>query len=84
MNLEKSIGTKADLRFCRLAVRPRGRSRATDTGPLAEPSGQNMGNIVTTGLSGLAVHVSDRFANSHRKAGSPRPTTYETHATVAS
>ena len=33
--------------------------------------------------AGPAVHVSDRFVNSHRKAGSPRPTTYETH-TVAS
>ena len=30
-----------------------------------------------------AVHVPDRFANSHRKASSPRPTAHETH-TVAS
>ena len=30
-----------------------------------------------------AVHVLDRSSNSHRKAGSPRPTTHETH-TVAS
>ena len=29
-------GTKADLRFCRLPVRPQGRSGPTDTGPLAE------------------------------------------------
>ena len=50
---------------------------------MAEPSGQNIGNTVTTGLPGPAVHVSDRFANSHRKASSPRPATHETH-TVAS
>ena len=40
-------------------------------------------NTVTTGLSGPAVHVSDRFTNSHRKTSSPRPTSHETH-TVAS
>ena len=28
--------------------------------------------------SGSAIHVLDRFTNSHRKASSPRPTTYET------
>ena len=33
-------GTKADLRFCRLPVRPQGRSGPTHTGPLADPSGQ--------------------------------------------
>ena len=60
--------TKADLRPCRLPVRPQGRSDTTDTGPLAEPSGQSTGNTVTTGLSSPAVHVSDRFTNSHRKA----------------
>ena len=76
-------GTKADLQFCRLPVRPQGRSSPTNTGPLAEPSGQNNRNTVTTGLSGPAVHVPDRFANSHREASSPRPTTHETH-TVAS
>ena len=76
-------GTKADLRFCRLPVRPQGRSGPTDTGPLAEPSGQNTRNTVTTGLSSPAVHVSDRFTNSHRKAGSPRPTSYESHAVAS-
>ena len=44
---------------------------------------QDMSNTVTTGLSGTAVHVSDRFTNSHRKASSPRLTSYEIH-TVAS
>ena len=39
--------------------------------------------FIPTGLSGLAIHVSYRYANGHRKASSPRPTTYETH-TVAS
>ena len=41
----------------RLPVRPHGRSGPTYTGPLAEPSGQNTRNTVTTGLSGPAVHV---------------------------
>ena len=76
-------GAQADIQFCRLPVRLQSRSGLTDTGPLAEPSGQNTRNNVTTGLSGQAVHVSDRFTNSHRKASSPRPTTHETH-TVAS
>ena len=40
-------------------------------------------NTVTAGLSGPAVHVSDRFNNSHRKASSSRLTSWETH-TVAS
>ena len=76
-------GAKAGLRLCRLPVRPQGRSGPTDTRPLAESSGQNTRNTVTTGLSGPAVHVSDRFTNNHRKATSPRPTSYEIH-TVAS
>ena len=50
---------------------------------MAEPSGQNIRNNVTVTLSGSAVHVPDRFANSHRKASSPRPATHEAH-TVAS
>ena len=76
-------GTKADLRFCRLPVRPQSRSGPTHTGPVAESSGQNIRNTITTDLSGPAVHVPDRFANSHREASSPRLTTHETH-TVAS
>ena len=50
---------------------------------MAEPSRENTDTAIPTGLSGPAIHVLDRFANSYRKAGSPRPTTYETH-TVAS
>ena len=76
-------GTQAGLRFCRLPVRPHGRSGPIDPGPVAEPSGQDTGNNVITDLSGPTIHVSDRFINSHREASSPRPTAYETH-TVAS
>ena len=84
VNLEKiGTGAQANLRFCRLPVRPQGRPGPTYTGPLAEPSGQNPGINVTTDLSGPATHVHDRFTNSHREASSPRPTSYETH-TVAS
>ena len=75
-------GSKADLRFCRIPVRPQGRSGPTDPRPVAEPPRQNMGNSITTGLSGPAVHVSDRFTNSHGEASSPGPATHETH-TVA-
>ena len=50
---------------------------------MAKPSGQDTSTFITTGPSGPAVHVLDRSSNSHRKAGSPRPTTHETH-TVAS
>ena len=53
-------GTKTDLRFCTLPVRPQGRSGPTYTGMLAEPPGQNIRNTVTAGLSGPAVHVTDR------------------------
>ena len=77
------IGTKANLRFCRLPVRPQGRSGPTDTGPVTEPPRQSSRNIVTTGLSGPAVHVPNRFINGHRETSSPRPTTHETY-TVAS
>ena len=45
-------GTQADFRFCRLPVQPQSRLGPTYTGPLAEPSGQSIRNIVTTGLSG--------------------------------
>ena len=76
-------GAKANLRFCRLPVRPQGRSGLTDTGTLAEHSGQNSRNTFTTSLSGPAVHVPNKSINSHREASSPRPTTHETH-TVAS
>ena len=72
-------GTKASLRFCRLPVRPHGWSDPTDTGPVAKPSGQHTGDIVSTDLSGPAIHVPDRFTNSHRKASSPRVTAYETY-----
>ena len=63
MNLEKSeldqgrslffVGYQIDLR--------------SNTGPLAEPSGQNTGNTVTTGLSGPAAHISDRLLTATEK-----------------
>ena len=76
-------GAQTNLRFCRLPVRPEGRSGPTYTGPVAEPPGEDLRNPVPTGLSGPAVHVPDWSANGHRKAGSPRPASHETH-TVAS
>ena len=76
-------GTEASLRFCRLPVRPQSRLGPTNSRQVAEPSIETMGNIVTTGLSGPAVHVPDWFTNSHGEESSPRSATHETH-TVAS
>ena len=47
------------LGFCRLPVRPQGRPGPTDTGPVAEPSGQDTKNIVITDLPGPAIYVSN-------------------------
>ena len=80
---EIRAGTQTGLRLCGLPVRPQVRPGQTDPGPVAKPSGQDTSTPVTTDLSGPAVHVPDRSANSHRKTGSPRPTAHETH-TVAS
>ena len=80
---EIRAGAQTGLRLCRLPIRPQVRPGQTDPGPVAMPSGQDTSTPVTTGLSGPAVHVPDRSANSHRKTGSPRPTAHETH-TVAS
>ena len=51
----------------------------THTGPVAEPSRESTETAIHFGLSGLAIHVLERSANSHRKASSPRPDAYETH-----
>ena len=80
---EIRTGTQTGLRLRRLPVRPPFRPGQTDSGPVEKPSGQDTRTLAATGLSGPAVHVPDRSANSHRKTGSPRPTTHETH-TVAS
>ena len=76
-------GAQTNLQFCRLPVRPEGRSGPAYTGPVADPPRENLRNPVSTGLSGLAVHVPDWSANSHRKAGLYWPASHETH-TVAS
>ena len=76
-------GTQADLRFCRLPVRPQGWSGPTDTRPVANSSGQNIRNTLTTDMSGPTVHVLDRIANSHRKTSSSRPVTHETYSVAS-
>ena len=76
-------GTEASFQLCRLPVRPRVRSGPTHTGPVAKPSGKNTESPIPTGLSGPGVHVPDRSVNRHRKAGSPRPTAYETHSVAS-
>ena len=76
-------GAQASLQLCRLPVQPQVRPGQADTGPVAKSSRKDTSTVVTTGLSGPAVHVLDRSVNSHRKTSSPRPITHETH-TVAS
>ena len=80
---EIRAGAQTGIRLCRLPVRSQVQPGQTDSGPVAKPSGQDTSTFITAGLSGPAVHVLDRSSNSHRKTGSPRPTTHETH-TVAS
>ena len=77
------IGAQAGFQLCRLPVRPSVRSGPTNTGPVAKPSRQNTGASNSTGLSGPRVRVIDRLVNSHRKTGSPRPTTHETHSVAS-
>ena len=66
-----------------LPVRPQVRPGPTDTGPVAKSSRKDTSTFVTTGLSGPAVHVPDRSADSHRKTSSLRPTTHETHSVAS-
>ena len=75
-------GTQAGFQLCSLPVRPQVQSGPAHTGPMAEPSRENTETSIPTGLSGLGIHVFDRFINRHRKASSYGPTSYETH-TVA-
>ena len=79
---EIRTGTQTSIRLRRLLVRPQVRPGQTDSGPVAKPSRQDTSTSITTDLSGPTAHVLDRPPNSHRKTGSPRPTTHETH-TVA-
>ena len=54
--VEIITGTQASLRLCRLPVRPQIWPGRTDTGPVAEPPGQNTETAIPTGLFGLAVY----------------------------
>ena len=50
---------------------------------MAGPSTENTDPNLPTGLSGLAIHVFDMSANSHRKTSQPRPTTHEAHSVAS-
>ena len=75
-------GTQANLRLCRLPVRPQGRSGPAHSGPVAKSSRKDSTDIRPTDLSGPAVHVPHWPVNGHREASSPRSATHETY-TVA-
>ena len=66
---EIRIGTKAGLQLCRLPVRSQVRSGLTHTGPVAEPTEENI--VTATDLSSSAAYVPDRPVNSHRETSSP-------------
>ena len=76
-------GVQTNLQLCRLPVRPQVQPGPTDTGLVAKSSRKDTSTFVTTGLSGPAVHVPDRSADSHRKTSSLRPTTHETHSVAS-
>ena len=59
--------TQTSLELRRLPVQPQMWLVLTDTGSVADPS-ENTGSNLPTGLSGAAVHVLNRSANSHREA----------------
>ena len=80
---EFRAGTQTSLGLCRLSVRSQMWLGLTDTGPVADPSAENTGFNLQTGLSGAAVHVLNRSANSHREASSSWPTAYETYSVVS-
>ena len=65
---EIGTGTQAGLQLCRLPVQPQIWPAPTNTGPVAEPPGQNTETAIPTGMSSLTAYVLDRFTNSHRKA----------------
>ena len=58
-------------------------SGPTDTGPVAEPSTKILALLSRPVLSGPAIHVPYRSANSNRKVSLSQLTTHKTH-TVAS
>ena len=54
---EIRAGTQTNLRLRRLPVRPQMWPGPSDTGLVADPSAENTGSNLPTGLSGQAVHV---------------------------
>ena len=74
------IRPKTNLQFCRLPVRPSGRSGPADTGQVAKLTNQNTATSCPPDLFSERVHVSDRPFNGHRKTSSPRQATYEAHS----
>ena len=75
VNLEKS-----GLQLHRVPVRPQMWPGQAHSGPVADPPKENTGPDLLTGLSGSAVHVFDRSANSHRETSLPWPATHETNS----
>ena len=61
------ISQQASLQICRLIIRSEGGKGQPHTRTLADLKYQNTGIALQTGLSGPAVDVPIRVANSHRK-----------------
>ena len=75
-------GSKTGFQLRRLPVRLEREQGQTHTRTLAGLHRQNPNNSVWSGVFGPTVHVPHRASDSHRKASSPRSTSYETR-TVA-
>ena len=77
---EIRTGTQVSFRLCGLSVRPPVGSGPIHTRTLAKPPTKNTGTVIPTDLSGLGVHVFNRFANSHRETSSSRSSPHETNS----
>ena len=81
VNVEKSeLEPKQVFGFVGYQFRPQIWLVSIDTRPVVDPSAENTGSNLPTGLSGPAVHVLNRSANSHREVSSPWPTAHEAHS----
>ena len=67
---EIRAGAQTRLRFFRLPVRPQIWLGPTDSRLVAEPSREKVETAIPTGLTGLGIHILERFTNSYRKISS--------------
>ena len=76
-------GTHTSFQFRRLPVRLDGGRGQAHTRSLADPTDKNTGTHIQSSMPGQKIDVSNRVVNSHRKAGTLRPVTHETHSVAS-